>query len=560
MARHQKRADAEFDPDEIFLDSSNMSSLNTQQFEGWLERPISKKIIVFTMVFFFTIISLFLAKLWALQITKGESFAKRSEMNSLKKIPSVPERGAIYDRNGKKLAWNGEKIREYLTLPGVYNLLGYMGFPEQAEIDNDVVSDPKELTGKEGVEKYFNSQLRGKEGFKVIEVDASGNIQSENIYDPGEKGTDIYLSVDVDISSKMYQIIEGLAKEKGFVGGAGAIMDVKTGELLAATSYPEYDSNILTKRDNAKQISAYLNDKKMPFLNRLVNGLYLPGSVMKPFFALAALNEGIITPEKEIYSAGFISIPNPYFPDQPSVFKDWKAHGWVDMRKALAVSSDVYFYEIGGGYEGQKGLGIANLEKYARMFGFGTTTGLELGTEAFGNIPSPAWKTSAFKGDKWTVGNTYHTAIGQYGFQVTPMQIVRGIGAIASDGNLLSPTLEKKTARASAKTNGSPIKIDKAKFEVVKEGMRMSTTEGTSIALSLPQVKVAGKTGTAELGVSKAFVNSWVTGFFPYDNPRYSFVIVMEKGPKENTVGGAYVMRELVLWMAQNKPEYLETI
>ena len=154
------------------------------------------------------------------------------------------------------------------------------------------------------------------------------------------------------------------------------MMDIHTGEIWSMASYPEYSSQVLSDGAPREKISFYTNNKDKPFLNRVVSGLYPPGSTVKPYLALAALNERVIEPETQILSTGSISIPNPYFPDKESVFVDWKAHGLVDMREAIAVSSNVYFYEIGGGYEEQKGLGIKNIEKYMRIFGFGEKTGI----------------------------------------------------------------------------------------------------------------------------------------------------------------------------------------
>lgn len=557
----QKNLNREIEPDEIFVDSSNISLLNTQQFEGWLERPISKRIVVLVAILFTIVSAVFLWKLWSLQILMGEKLAKRSENNNLKKISYQPERGAIYDRNEKLLAWNDEKGRAYTMNSGLYNVLGYLGYPSEEDVVSGFFGNTKELIGKEGVEKVFNGTLRGKDGIKIVEVDVRGDVQSESIYEPGIKGTDVRLSIDSSVSSKAYQIIQKLSEEKGFRGGSLVMMDIHSGEIIAMTSYPEYSSNDLMSKDENK-ISSYLNDSRMPFLNRTISGLYVPGSIMKPIFALGALDENIINPEKQIYSAGYISIPNPYFPDKPSIYKDWKAHGYVDMRHALAVSSDVYFYSIGGGYGDQKGLGINNLEKYSRLFGIGTTTGIELSSEGVGNIPSPSWKKIVFD-EEWTLGNTYHSAIGQYGFQVTPIQMARAISAIANGGKLVKPTILKKNnfqINTGMASSSSDIIISDEKFAVIKEGMRMSVTEGTSQGLDIPQVEIAGKTGTAEIGVTKNRVNSWSVGFFPYKKPKYVFTVVMESGPKENTTGGVYVMRTLLDWMAGNKSEYLSNI
>ena len=228
------------------------------------------------------------------------------------------------------------------------------------------------------------------------------------------------------------------------------------------------------------------------------------------------------------------------------------------MRDAIAVSSDVYFYEIGGGYQDQVGLGITNIKKYMRIFGFGAVDVNNPLLQKAGTIPDPAWKSENFNGDPWRVGDTYNTAIGQYGFQVTPLQMVRAMSAIANGGTLLEPTIISGDNESLTKTKNLGLSIYNIK--VVQEGMRQGVTSilGTAANLNIPDVAIAAKTGTAELGTLKKYVNSWVTGFFPYDKPRYAFAAIMEKGPSTNTVGALYVMRQLFEWMAVNTPEYLK--
>jgi len=271
--------------------------------------------------------------------------------------------------------------------------------------------------------------------------------------------------------------------------------------------------------------------------------------------AIAALAEGVITPEKQILSTGSISIQNPYYPNIKSVFNDWKAHGLVDMWRAIAVSSDVYFYAIGGGYEDQKGIGIANIEKYARMFGFGELTGIDITDEKSGTIPNPEWKAKMFEDGVWRLGNTYHTVIGQYGFQTTLLQALRAVAGIANDGTLVTPHLLKDPTQ---EVSTSKIPILQQHLQVAREGMRQGVTSGTVTGLGVGYVSVAGKTGTAEIDAGKKYINSWVVGFFPYEKPRYAFAIVMERGPHDNTIGGVYVMRQMFDWMNQNTPEYIK--
>jgi penicillin-binding protein 2 len=318
------------------------------------------------------------------------------------------------------------------------------------------------------------------------------------------------------------------------------------------SSFPEYNSTILSEGSDNDAIANFFADPQKPFLNRAINGLYTPGSVIKPFIAIAALNENIIDPKKEILSSGSISVPNLYFPEMSSIFTDWRAHGLVNMIDALAVSSNIYFYHIGGGYGGQIGLGIEKIEDYLRKFGLAGKTGIDLPVEAEGTIPNPTWKKEVFS-DDWRLGDTYNTVIGQYGFQVTPIQILRGIAAIANGGILLKPKIAMFQESNNFK---STLGIKDEAFEIVREGMRQAVERGTAAGLSVPYLKVAAKTGTAEIG--KISLNSWVAGFFPYENPKYAFVVIMEKGPIHNSIGGVYVMRQLLDWMNLNTPEYFE--
>lgn len=584
MLKRSRHFNHEIAPDEIFLDSRNSPEFDTQQFEGRLERPISRSVIFILGGFFFLALLVFLGRVFFLQVVEGESFKQKSENNRLLEIPIFGDRGVIYDRNQVELAWNkGSKeqntfyfdergaprkcihfqgvrttskhctqlySRAYKNIPGLANIVGYVSHPRADESGNYW---QKEIFGRDGIENSYNEFLKGENGSKLMEINATGEVVSEGITLPPKNGQNLTLSIDSRIQEKFYELIYLLADQIGFKSGAGIIMDVKNGEILAIVSYPGYDSNLLSDGGNTKAINALISDNRKPFLNRAVSGLYTPGSIVKPYLAIGALAEGIITPWKEILSTGSISIQNPYFPDKKSVFNDWKAHGLVDMRRAIAVSSDVYFYEIGGGYQDQPGLGIEKIEKYVRLFGLGAETGIDLPGEVDGVIPNPDWKAENFNGEKWFLGNTYHTAIGQYGFQVTPIQVARAVAAIANGGELLTPHLATSLSPTERK-----IDINKNFFNIVREGMRLGVTEGTAKGLDMWGVNIAAKTGTAELGISKELVNSWVTGFFPYENPRYAFAVVMERGPRGNTLGGLYVMRELLDWMVENTPEYLK--
>lgn len=558
MRKRQASARHEIAPDEIFLDASNLPNFDVQQFEGRLERPIPRKTLLFASLVFLGACFLLLGKAWFLQVSQGEAYSALSERNSLKKTVIFAPRGIIYDRNGVQLVANTTReshpeypSREYMAGEGSSHLLGYVEYPG---LDSSGVFYRTEFTGKEGVEAYYNDLLAGENGIKITEENVQGTVESESTILSFRYGTNINLSIDSRLQRKLYELIKNLAQANGFQGGAGVVMDVASGEMLAITGYPEFDSTIMSEGENAKAIAGYVNDSKNPFLDRAVSGLYAPGSIVKPFIAIGALEEGVIDPEKEILSTGSISIPNPYDPNLKSVFTDWKAHGYVDMREALAVSSDVYFYEVGGGFESQPGLGIANIKKYMQLFGFGQSDSTDLLLGAAGTLPDPAWKAKTFDGEVWRVGDTYNTAIGQYGMQATSIQVVRATAALANGGFLVKPTvLLGGSSPQSKKTLG----VSDEHFVIVREGMRDAVLYGTATGLNIPQVKVAAKTGTAELGTRKQFVNSWVEGFFPYESPRYAFAIIMERGPSHNTVGALYVMRQFLEWLSVETPEYL---
>lgn len=550
-------------PDEIFLDSENLPDFDVHQFEGRIEKPISLTTIVSLSVVFGIFFVVLLGRSWVLQAQDGALYSARSEANRLKESVLFAERGAIYDRRGEKLAWNtlsGDEEndfsrRAYIKDPGFSHVLGYIKYPAK---DKYGVYYRKDFEAMDGVEKHLDTLLSGSQGLKIVETDALGDVQSESTIRPSRDGENLTLSIDARLQKKLYEAIEGLAHRVGFTGGGGALMDIHTGEVLALTSYPEYDNAVMTLGADSKKISAYFSDTRKPFLDRMIGGLYTPGSIVKPYVALGALEEDVISPERQILSIGSISVQNPYDPTKKTLFNDWKAHGLVDMRRAIAVSSNVYFYEIGGGYEDQKGLGIDRIEKYLSLFEIGKspTSGFFSGPQ--GTIPSPAWKDRVFPGDPWRIGDTYYTAIGQYGFQVTPLQMLRAVGALANGGILVEPVILSVASSSLPSALGKALPISTENIEIVREGMRLGAEIGSASGLDVEYVKVAAKTGTAELGVSKQFVNSWVIGFFPYENPRYAFTVIMERGPRANVYGATYVMRELLDWMALYAPEYFE--
>lgn len=552
--RKRHRNKGEILPEDVLIDSHSQSNFNSDQFEGRIVMPVSRGAIT-TMASICLLIALvFLGRLFFLQVVHGEEYRDLSENNRLRHQPLFAERGTITDRNDTLLIWNEENPedefsrRVYSDYLGLSHILGYVKYPKK---DAKGFFYSFDYEPKAGAEKYFNDVLSGKNGVKIVETDAQGDIRDGGAISYPENGNKVQLSIDAELQQKMYEVIKDLAEEKGFKGGAGLLMDLKTGELIVAANYPDYDAEALMNGDS-EIINALNEDTKNPYLNRIASGLFTPGSIVKPFMALGGLEEGVITPSTEVLSTGKLIIPNPYNPDAPSIFTDWKAHGYVNVRKALAMSSNIFFYEVGGGFKSQKGIGIANIEKYMRLFGFGSAIERDYFGDEAGIIPNPEWKKENFD-DDWRLGDTYFTSIGQYGFQITPLQALRAVSGIAT-GELIEPTLLHGDRLITKSIPG----ISQYNLDIVRGGMREAVLSGTAKGLNIESVHVAAKTGTAELGVSKANVNSWTMGYFPYEDPKYAIVVMMQSGDVHNLIGGVYVTRTFIDYLRIYKSEYLD--
>jgi len=553
--RITRRADFEIEPDEVLLDASNLPSFDTDQFQGRIIAPIEKRSLTIFGLGVIIVMLALVGEAFHLQVSTGAELQARSENNRLEQSILFAQRGVILDRKGEVLVGNaveGDESfakRTYKT-PGFAHLLGYVSYPSK---DSSGYWYSTEIEGVAGLETFFDDRLRGENGLVLIETNAHGEESSSEAVLKPFAGEDITLSIDHVVQQSLQKHIKALADQIPFVGGAGVIMDVETGEILAITSYPEYDPNVLADGEDRATITSYQRDEGKPYLSRAVAGLYSPGSVVKPLVATAALEEKIVDVNSTFLSTGQISIPNIYFPDQPTIFRDWKAHGYVNVVRALAVSSNVYFYIVGGGYQGQEGLGIDKLAGWLRDFGLGSVTGINFATEAAGFIPTPAWKEDAY-GEDWRIGDTYYTAIGQYAVQVTPLQMVRAVAAIANGGRLLTPTIV-----AGERGPETKVEFSKKTRDIVVAGMREAVNNietGSARGVKNQHVSVAGKTGTAQVGSGNKYHNAWVEGFFPAEDPKYAFAVVMERGPSSNLIGAVSVMRNVIEDMAVSSPEY----
>lgn len=563
--RYYKNVEVE----EVLLDASNIPAFNRARLEGKRELPITRRNVRTVWFLFLLITVAFLLQIFSLQVVKGEGYRAIADNNRVDKALIIAERGVIYDRRGEMVVWNevdesGEydfPIRAYTDRSGLGQVLGYVSYPKK---DSRGYFFRTDYLGRSGAELAFDETLKGANGSKIIEVDALSDVISEFAINTPVEGGAITLSIDAELSEAMYDIIATSSIQAGFRSGAAAIINVHTGEILALTSYPSFDPEVMADGDDTDLIDEYNTDDRLPFLNKVIGGAYTPGSIVKPFVAYAALEHGVISASAEIYSNGQITIPNPYSPSNPSVFRDWRSHGSMTMREAIAFSSNVYFYIIGGGLPEiavpqagvqtpLTGLGITKMAENYRRFGMGSLTGINIAQEQAGVVPDPAWKQEVFD-DDWRLGDTYFTAIGQFGFLTTPIQMLRAYGALANGGTLVAPHVI--AGKVGEQTN---LELNKEYLQIIHEGMRKTVNfpGGTARSLERSDVAIAAKSGTAEVGVGNAYVNSWAAGFWPYEEPEYAFILMMDKAPRSNALGATRIMGDVVEWMSVHRPEYL---
>lgn len=595
----------DIEPHEILLDSlaekeEKQLGLSEKKFEV----PLLKKIIQGFFVFCFLIISFLLFKTFQLQVVEGKDFVQLAERNKFIIHQIQAERGVIYDKNMEQLVFNkstfdlvcGEEVvknlshqelilfearngehsdcrintnvvREYEEGEIFAQILGYT-----ARINNEeLVSAPEfysasDYVGRTGAESYYEKYLRKNPGKLRVERDALGQALSQEIISLPESGKSLVLWLDADLQRKLSEELKNKYEEIGAGGAAAVAMDPKTGGILALVSLPSFDNNLFQKGADMASLQSLLDDPQNlnPLFNRAISGRYLTGSSIKPLLAAAALQEDIISPEKQIYSPGYIEVSHQYDPEITYKFRDNAVHGWVDMKKAIAQSCNVYFYSIGGGYGEQTGLGPTRIKEYLEMFGWTEKTGIDLPSEAAGFVPDIEWKKETL-GEGWWDGNTYYLSIGQEYLQITPLEVATSIAAVANGGKLLKPQVVREIISGSSdefevveEFKPEVLRenfIDPENLEVVREGMRQAVTGFNSplasavILNSLP-VSSAAKTGTAELGNDR--YHNWITVFAPYEDPEIVLTVMVEnvKGVQAAVLP---VVREVLEWYFTNQ-------
>jgi penicillin-binding protein 2 len=464
--------------------------------------------------------------------------------------------------------------RKYVDGPIFSHILGYTGLVSADDIKKNPELDLNDQIGKSGIEAVYDNQLRGKNGVAILYKDAKGNlIDTKTLKDP-VGGNFVHTTIDADLQRYFYNALKEQLAFLNRTAGAGIVMDPSTGQILSLVSLPSFDNNFLKP--------SLFVDKSMPTFNRVISGLYSPGSTIKPLVAFAALKEKIIDPFKKILSIGYIEIPNPYFPDKPSKFVDWRPHGWIDLKSALARSSNVYFYEVGGGFKDQSpdgkfgrinqvGLGIEKLRQYWKEFLLDKKTGIDLLGELSGVLASPLEKENK-TGEPWRIGDTYNVSIGQGDLRITPIELLRYISAIYNRGKLPKPFVVDSIKDISGNIlyqahpsfdEISKEPLDDEYFRVVEEGMidAVSKDYGTAHLLSDIPIKIAAKTGSAQIQNNQK-TNAFFVGYnIPESSlkesdskfPKQIAVLVLIEDAKEGSLNAVPVAKKVFEWYYKNR-------
>lgn len=405
-------------------------------------------------------------------------------------------------------------VREYPTGPTMGQILGFTGsIPEDELADYDRLGyQIYDVVGRDGLEATYERYLRGAKGEKIVEIDATGR-ELRSLGTPREPvpGHSLHLTVDLAFQRAVEDALgEGL-RATGSRSGAVVALDPRDGAVRALVSLPNYDNNLFASGASQAEFARLLENTDRPLVNRAISGLYPPGSTFKLVTAAAALEEGVITTQTRIFDPGHISLTHEYDPTQSTPFFCWlrSGHGWLNVVGAVAHSCNVFFYEVAGGYfEGnhrQEGLGSDRLARYARAFGIGQPTQIELFGEAAGRVPDKEW-LAEWSGDYWTTGLTYDMGIGQANTLATPLQMANVAAAVANGGTLHRPHLVARVADADGNTVATPggtlghLPVADAHLAAIREGMAGAVAYGTAQRAwtRIPsQVSVAGKTGTA---------------------------------------------------------------
>jgi len=439
----------------------------------------------------------------------------------ISKVTYIEERGEEFP----SVVILSQPVRSYPYGKLLSHIVGYLGEVNKNELKNlsFLGVEAGDLVGKTGIEEVYNSYLQGEKGGRQVEVDVYGRVLKTIFQKDPLPGDTVYLTIDVNIQK--------IAREEmGDRKGVVIIANPYTGEILSMLSLPSFDPNLFARGISGEKWLELSRNPENPLENRAVRGEYPPASTFKIVLVTAALETGKATPFTKFYCPGYYKIGK-------RIFKCWKkeGHGWLNLKDALIHSCDVYFYQLG------LKLGVKNIIHYARLFGLGKPTGIDLGSEKKGFLPTPEWKEKLYK-EVWYPGDTANLSIGQGYILVTPIQMLDLISAVANGGYLVRPHLVKKIVDENGNTvfNFTPekvkkIPISKSTLEFLHEALAGVVKRGTGWRANNKVVKIAGKTGTAQLAGDKN-PHNWFIGYAPADNPKLSIVVLVENKKEEISI------------------------
>ncbi len=522
----------------------------------------------------FAIVFVFLLRLFYLQVVSGAKNRALAENNRIRLVGIVAPRGKILDRNGELLAESNvtywlkkgdvrkqialqqkndleaqglasedfegslgqiyeEVGRSYQLGEDASHVLGYTSLAQKVDLNKNQQLTSADLVGRAGIEETYEDFLKGVDGQKLIEVDATGGrVSILNKVDP-RQGEDIHLTIDARLQKVAYEALRRGAEKVSSKGGAIIVANPETGQVLALASLPSFDPN---------NVGSVTNDPNKPLFNRATLGNYPPGSIFKIVTALAGLESGKINKDTEIEDVGEFDFSGTHFSNW--YFTSYGAKdGVLKLVRAIARSNDIFFFKVG------QMVGLDPIRKMALKLGFGAKTGIDLPSEDFGLVPDDVWKQATQK-TPWYPGDTMHMAIGQGFMLSTPMQISTLINFMAS-GQLMKPYLVSqidgpKTSKIGPKASGQKLASD-ANFQLVREGMRqVCQTGGTGWPFfEVKNYTLGCKTGTAEQ--TEGNPHAWFGAFAPFDKAQISVTVLVEDGGEGSTVAGP-VAKEVLDW------------
>lgn len=486
---------------------------------------------------------------------------------------------ALTIAQGGDFAFPGVRVdvisrRQYPYGSLVSQLVGYMGAipAEQAQEYTERGYDPAtDRIGYAGVERTMEEWLRGTPGQRYQETDILGRVVrvlGDEI--PPVPGHNVYLTIDLELQQVAQQALQKGMDRVNSRRGVVIAMNPQTGEILAMVSLPTYDNNLFAEGISQEDLARLMEDPHRPLLNHAIADQLPPGSIFKIVVAAAALQEGVLTARTRLNCPGTIMLPNKYYPNDPEraqPFYCWKrsGHGWLDVVHGLAFSCDIFFYQVGGGYEEFEGLGLERIVEYAHLFGLGAKTGVELEQEAEGLVPTARWKRLTV-GENWSTGDTYNLSIGQGYLLVTPLQMLNVMAAAANGGTLYRPRIVHHITDAQGNIVqpftpeiSRTLPISPENWSLIHQGLEGAVAYGTATRAQVAGVRVAGKTGTAQfcddiarqMGICREGfaqpTHAWFMAYAPVENPQIALIVFIYNGG-EGSVAAVPVAQEILDW------------